>query len=613
MTGTAFDLQPSPGGVLRGTPYRVLSLLARGGMGALYEVEHLVLQKRFVLKVLAASLADRADLVSRLLAEQYALARLDHPNIVAVTDAGRIGDLPFFVMERLVGQTLAERLGQRERLLLPEALDVCAGVLAALSAAHSLGIVHRDIKPANVFITLEDEVKLLDFGVAKLLDAPADLVTQSGALVGTPRYMSPEQVHGYPVDARSDLYALGLILLEMLTGQRPFSRFRDPHQLVAARRSAVLAPGGLSLAGVRPDVAAVVRQLLEQDPARRPQSAERVGAELAAIARRLRATVAVEAARAGEEATTLVVAAEGAGLALATRVDGTRQELLEGLRRPPARVAPAPLPPAATTPPCAVVPPAHAATTSPAAGIATRASRTDGTVVRRRSFRMGSAATPPPVAPEPCAPASRSQASRLRRGGRWVAAGLALLAPAFLVLLLGSPARWAAAGSGLGSPARAAHPAPSPPAPRAVDASIRGAPPPTAAGSASKPAPAPRPVDDRESADRAAADRTAADRTAAGRTAADRARAAPATPEPAAATPRRAAPARAVAAAKAPRPLPARLAPAPPSSRPAPSANPTTRQPSAAQSAPTSAASRAGAICSHGIQPACVRLPDSGL
>src|SRR5690606_1171097 len=238
-----------------------------------------------------------------------------------------------------------------------------------------------------------------------------------------------------------------LILLEMLTGQRPFSRFRDPHQLVAARRSAVLAPGGLSLAGVRPDVAAVVRQLLEQDPARRPQSAERVGAELAAIARRLRATVAAEAARAGEEATTLVVAAEGAGLALATRVDGTRQELLEGLRRPPARAAPAPLPPAATTPPCAVVPPAHPATAparaapgSRAAGVAGRASRAGGAVVRRRRLRVGSAAAPRPVAPEPCAPASRSQASRLRRGGRWVAAGLALLAPAFLVLLLGSPA-----------------------------------------------------------------------------------------------------------------------------------------------------------------------------
>ncbi|HEX6764548.1 MAG TPA: serine/threonine-protein kinase, partial [Polyangiaceae bacterium] len=177
------------GALVPGTRYRVVGLLGAGGMGLVYDVEHVELGKRFVLKALLSDLAARDDIVARLRNEQRALGRLQHPNIIAVTDAGMTSEnIPFFVMERLEGETLGARLKRSRTLPIVEALGVARGVLDGLSAAHEIGVVHRDIKPQNIFLSSGSRPKILDFGVAKVADA-ASVITARGVALGTPRYM----------------------------------------------------------------------------------------------------------------------------------------------------------------------------------------------------------------------------------------------------------------------------------------------------------------------------------------------------------------------------------------------------------------------------------------
>ena len=184
---------------IAGTRYRVVGLIGSGGMGSVYEVEHLELGKRFVLKALLRSLAGRDDLAVRLRNEWRALGRLEHPNIVSVTDAGVTATgVPYYVMERLHGETLASRLRRERRLPLAEALRIAADVLDGLSAAHRIGIVHRDVKPANIFLVAGRPVKLLDFGIAKVLDPQASQITGQGIAIGTPRYLAPSRRPGRP-------------------------------------------------------------------------------------------------------------------------------------------------------------------------------------------------------------------------------------------------------------------------------------------------------------------------------------------------------------------------------------------------------------------------------
>src|SRR6478736_907781 len=154
------------GQLVPGTKYRTRALIGSGGMGSVYEVEHTELGKLFVLKVLRAGLVERTDLAARMKNEWRALGRLQHPNIVVVTDAGSTDDgVPFFVMERLEGETLAARMRREGRLSMPLSLRISVGLLDALSAAHAIGVVHRDIKPQNVFLPAKGGVKLLDFGI----------------------------------------------------------------------------------------------------------------------------------------------------------------------------------------------------------------------------------------------------------------------------------------------------------------------------------------------------------------------------------------------------------------------------------------------------------------
>jgi len=274
------------GELIAGTRYRVLRLIGVGGMGSVYEVEHVELGKRFVLKALLRELSRRDDLVARLRNEWRALARLQHANIVNVTDAGTSDSgVPFYVMERLDGETLAARLRQQRRLHVLDALNAAVSVLDALSAAHDIGVIHRDVKPANIFMVQGGGLKLLDFGIAKIADA-SSVVTARGLAVGTPRYMSPEQARGERVDGRSDVYATGLILFEMIAGVGPFDDARDANELLLAHLAREAPPLSSIAMGVAPELERIVAAMLAKDCRERPPHARAVAEQLRLFAAR---------------------------------------------------------------------------------------------------------------------------------------------------------------------------------------------------------------------------------------------------------------------------------------------------------------------------------------
>ncbi|MGE0327211.1 MAG: protein kinase [Polyangiaceae bacterium] len=268
------------GQVVPGTRYRVLRLIGAGGMGCVYDVEHTELGKRFVLKSLLRELASREDLVARLRNEWRALAKLEHPNIVSVTDAGTSSSgVPFYVMERLEGETLAARVKREGRIHPAEAARIAAEILEGLTAAHEIGIVHRDVKPPNIFLLRDGSVKLLDFGIAKVHSSAMN-ITGRGVAVGTPRYMSPEQARGDRVDGRADLYAVGLILFEMLAGTGPFDKLGEGNDLLLAHLTRT-PPQVSQLANWVPMMLdSLVAALLSKDPRQRPASARGAAQEL---------------------------------------------------------------------------------------------------------------------------------------------------------------------------------------------------------------------------------------------------------------------------------------------------------------------------------------------
>ncbi|MGZ3406591.1 MAG: serine/threonine-protein kinase, partial [Polyangia bacterium] len=211
--------------------YRVRQRLAEGGMGQVFVAEHLLLQKAVALKVLHPQMSAQPDAVERFTVEARAASLIEHENVVRVSDFGRSADgLLYLVMELLKGHTLADELS-RGPLSPTRARFIAREVLRGLEAAHARGVVHRDLKPENVFITPrqgdDDAVKLLDFGIARMRQEGADetnRLTKDGAVMGTPLYMAPEQLKGArDVDARADVYAVGVILYEMLSGKPPYN------------------------------------------------------------------------------------------------------------------------------------------------------------------------------------------------------------------------------------------------------------------------------------------------------------------------------------------------------------------------------------------------------
>jgi predicted Ser/Thr protein kinase len=218
--------------------YRIESVLGQGGMGVVYRAQDLKLQRPVALKLLPTTVTGDPERRKRFLLEARAAARISHPAIAQVYDVDEHQGTIFIAMELVDGKTIGALLADRE-LDLAGAIDVALQVAGGLAKAHAAGIVHRDIKPANVIQTPDGHVKILDFGLAKLLDPESSTITSApggvhdlstvtrthaGAVKGTPAYMSPEQVKGEPVDARSDLFSLGVMLFEMVTGQAPFRR-----------------------------------------------------------------------------------------------------------------------------------------------------------------------------------------------------------------------------------------------------------------------------------------------------------------------------------------------------------------------------------------------------
>src|SRR5262245_44166105 len=228
--------------------YKIISLLGRGGMGEVYLAEDKRLHRKVALKLLPAQFMNDAERVRRFEREAAAASAINHPNIVTIHEIGQIEQTHFLVTEFVAGETLRHRL-TRGRMEAPAALEVGVQVAAALDAAHEAGIVHRDIKPENVMVRPDGLVKVLDFGLAKLterataaseVDSQAEtmgqLSTESGAVMGTVSYMSPEQARGEKVDARTDIFSLGVMLYEMVTGRAPFTGATSSEVIAAILR-----------------------------------------------------------------------------------------------------------------------------------------------------------------------------------------------------------------------------------------------------------------------------------------------------------------------------------------------------------------------------------------
>jgi eukaryotic-like serine/threonine-protein kinase len=278
-------------------PYEIVAPLGAGGMGEVYRARDTRLGRDVAVKVLPASFAKDAERLRRFEQEARAAGALNHPNILAIYDLGVQDGAPYLVTELLEGETLRERL-RAGSLSVRKALDLAVQAIRGVAAAHDRGIIHRDLKPANIFLTKDGHVKILDFGLAKLIqpDAGAGLgetqsptrtadpvtQTEAGVVLGTVGYMSPEQVRGQPADARSDIFALGTIIYEMLSGQRAFEKDSSADTMAAILKEE---PPELSGEGkkIPPAAEHVVRHCLEKNPAERFQSARDLAFDLESL------------------------------------------------------------------------------------------------------------------------------------------------------------------------------------------------------------------------------------------------------------------------------------------------------------------------------------------
>ena len=258
--------------------YRVDTRLGTGGMAIVYCGTDLLLRRRVAIKVLREQFSSDDDFIKRFSYEAQAVARLSHPNIVNVYDFGREGDAYFIVMELVEGETLAAMLRDEQRIPESVAIDYATQIAAGLAFAHRQGLLHRDVKPANILVTRDDVVKLGDFGIARVVAENAIGVTQPGMVMGSVAYVSPEQAQGRELDARSDLYSLGFVLYQMVTGRIPFNG--ETPVAVALKHVGEPAPALDAASGVSPALASIVATLLQKDPAARFASATELGRAL---------------------------------------------------------------------------------------------------------------------------------------------------------------------------------------------------------------------------------------------------------------------------------------------------------------------------------------------
>ncbi len=254
--------------------YEVVGVLGEGGMGTVYEVRHTTLGRRAALKALRADLAQEGELAARFLQEAQATAAIKHPSVVSILDFGRLRDArPYFVMELLSGQTVADAIHRGGPAPVAMAVAIGLRVAEALEAAHAAGIVHRDLKPENVYLVggakPDPDVRVVDFGAAMILGKSR--LTKKGVVFGTPHYMSPEQAAGKTVDHRTDVYSLGILLYEMLTGKVPFEGdtymgILTQHMFAEPTPPSTVRPERASELGI---LEAVVLRALAKEPADR--------------------------------------------------------------------------------------------------------------------------------------------------------------------------------------------------------------------------------------------------------------------------------------------------------------------------------------------------------
>jgi eukaryotic-like serine/threonine-protein kinase len=287
--------------------YKILGELGRGAMGVVYKAEDPNLDRVVALKtiILDKDADGRAEYHKRFFLEAKAAGKLTHPNLVTVYDFGEVDDVAYLAMELLEGTDLRKRVLEGPVIPAPEAVEIALQVAEGLAFAHKRGIVHRDIKPANIMLLERGQAKITDFGLARM--RVADHKTSTGIVLGTPRYMSPEQISGQPVDQRSDIFSLGIVLWEMLTGRRLFSGTE-----MAQVSHSITFDEHEPPTRVNPDLPTmldfVVARALKKDPAVRYQDAAELAADLRTCLAELRSR---EGDEPGEGSKTLKLGADG--------------------------------------------------------------------------------------------------------------------------------------------------------------------------------------------------------------------------------------------------------------------------------------------------------------
>jgi serine/threonine protein kinase len=245
--------------------YDLIEKIGRGGMGVVYRGKDTVIGRPVAVKMLISDIDVSDETRQRFFREARSAGQLAHRNIITIYDFGEEGGRAYIVMELLTGESLTNLLARGVKLPLEQQVEIMMRVSEGLAFAHSRGIVHRDVKPANLFVTTDGQVKILDFGVARIASSK---LTRSGLLVGTPDYMSPEQVMGMVVDQRSDVFSAGAVFYQLLTGRKPFAAKRLPDVLNRVRLEQ---PEAVTEAEAPAELTAIVMKALEKDPAKRYQ------------------------------------------------------------------------------------------------------------------------------------------------------------------------------------------------------------------------------------------------------------------------------------------------------------------------------------------------------
>ena len=279
--------------------YELIEIIGRGAMGEVYKAHDPLIGRLVALKTITKGLAGRPDLLERFNQEARSAGTLQHPNIVTIYELGQEGETPFIAMEFLEGESLDSLIERRPTLSVQEKLNHVIPVCRALNFAHKRGVIHRDIKPANVMLTKEGRIKVVDFGIARQIDSN---LTQTDSIIGTLAYMSPQQIRGERADARSDIWATGVMLYELLTYQRPFDGPNQAALVLNISKDDVLPPSiKAAVPDCGPALEALVDKMLAKDIQQRYQNMEAVLNAFEAVLQKLRRSTGTRTVVAGEE------------------------------------------------------------------------------------------------------------------------------------------------------------------------------------------------------------------------------------------------------------------------------------------------------------------------